>query len=565
MADTAKVMSRSLKEKLQSTVNAMRAEREDFVPQYKELARFVQPRRGRFFVSDRNKGGKGDRYTTIINSKATMAHRIARSGILAGTMSPSRAWFDLETQNPELMELAEVRLWLHQSVQVIRAILNESNFYSMAPVAIGELLQFGTACMTHEDDFENVARFYTHTVGSYMLAQNDRLEIDTLAREFEWSVWQIVSKFGYKQCSSMVQRAYDQGNYEAWYPVTHVIMPNDKHERGSKLSDRKRFLSTYYEPGRSEGDEQVLSKKGFDEFPAYCPRWDVTGEDIYGTDCPGMTALGDVKHLQIVEKRKAQAIDKQVNPPLKGPPSLNHTEISSLPGGITTYQADAIGERLGPIYEVRPDLSGMREDRADVQARIDEAYYVPLFLAISHMEGIQPRNELDLMHRNEERLLQIGPVLERIHREFAGPMIDRVFMQAAKAGILPPAPDELQGRALRVKYISPLAMAQRAVATGDIDRMATFVGVLLSYGFEEARDKFNTDEAIDEYGDAIGAPPRVVRSQEQVVEIRQRRAQEEAQAKAIALAQSGANVTKMLSDSKTGEDNALTAITGGAG
>src|SRR3546814_5750401 len=69
------------------------------LPIYKELSEFIQPRRGRFFISDRNKGDR--RYGKIINSKATQAHRIARSGMLAGTMSAARPWFGLQTPDPD--------------------------------------------------------------------------------------------------------------------------------------------------------------------------------------------------------------------------------------------------------------------------------------------------------------------------------------------------------------------------------------------------------------------------------------------------------------------------------
>jgi hypothetical protein len=46
------------------------------------------------------------------------------------------------------------------------------------------------------------------------------------------------------------------------------------------------------------------------------PRWDVTGNDPYGTGT-AFDAIGDIKQLQHETRRKAQAIDKMVDPPMR--------------------------------------------------------------------------------------------------------------------------------------------------------------------------------------------------------------------------------------------------------
>ncbi len=543
-------------------IGALDLERQSFIAHYKDLSEFVSPRRGRFMVQDRNKGLK--RHNAIINSAGTQALRTATAGMLNGTMSPSRPWFSLEPSNSELMESRDVREWLFQVERIIRAILNSSNFYNMAPVMLKELLLFGTGCMTHVDDFEDVARFYTHTAGSYWIAQNERLDVDTIVRQFDWTVLQIVEKFGLENVSHTVKTAYDRSNYDLWYPIVHFIEPNKNFQPSSPLSIDKKFISAYFEYGHDRvGTRNLLTMSGFDEFPAYVPRWDVTEGDIYGVDCPGMTALGDVKHLQVEEKRKGQAIDKMVNPPLSGPPSVKNTPVSGLPGGLTIYAGDKENQ-LKPIYQVDPRLQELRLDIDAVQRRVDTAFFVDLFLAISNMEGIQPRNQLDLSQRNEERLIQLGPVLERLHGDFLTKMIDRIFNQALKANILPPPPVELQGDALRIRFISTLAMAQRAVVTQDIESLAAFTGNLVQLGWETARDKFDADQAIDEYAKARGVPPSVVVSDEDVDVIREQQAKEIEQQQQMAMLQEAANVAKTASESETGEGSNLLGDTLGA-
>ena len=100
-----------------------------------------------------------------------------------------------------------------------------------------------------------------------------------------------------------------------------------------------------------------------------------------------------------------------------------------------------------------------------------------------------------MAERHEEKLLMIGPVLERLHHEMLSPLIELTFARMVSAGIVPPAPEELHGRQLNVEFVSVLAQAQRAVATNSIDRFVT-----------NLRKKIETDpghpriETIREYG-----------------------------------------------------------------
>lgn len=105
------------------------------------------------------------------------------------------------------------------------------------------------------------------------------------------------------------------------------------------LSKFKKYASVYYERGITnagmnyleQADEnRFLSQSGFDFFPVMAPRWEVTGEDAYGTDCPGMVAIGDIKQLQVGEKMSAQAIEKMVKPPMIAPVSLKNQKRQSF-------------------------------------------------------------------------------------------------------------------------------------------------------------------------------------------------------------------------------------------
>ncbi len=538
-------------------LSQMKLERSSFDPHYKEIAENIKPRRGRFEVTDTNKGTK--RHKNIINSHATRAHNIAQAGMFAGVMSPTRPWFELGTPDPELNKFRPVNIWLDQLANSMRSIFNASNLYTMAPPMIGDLLLVATGAMSHMDDNENLARFYTHPFGSYYIAQDDKNIINTFVREYEMTAEQMALEFGLENLSMSVKNAINQNNLGSWFPVVQFIEPNDDFRHNHPFSQFKRFSSVKYEPNHSDVTRPILSARGFDEFPVYVPRWSVTGEDIYGTDCPGMVTLGDVKQLQIEEKRKAQAIDKMVNPPLTGPASVRNVPVNAIPGGLTLYAGDPARNKLEPLYMVNPQIQELKEDIGGVERRIDNAFFVDLFLAITNMEGIQPRNQLELAERNGEKLLQLGPVLQRVEGvDFLDSMISRTFNQMVRAGLVPPAPEEIRSQKLEVKYISTLAQAQRAVDTGSIDRLAQFTGGLVSVGLSDGK-VFDGDEAVRTYGSLIGTPAKLLTDQTVVDEQRAAEAQAAEQARQLEAATRGAQAAAAAGQVNLDENNLVSA------
>ena len=123
---------------------------------------------------------------SIINSKGTTAVRTATAGLFAGIMSPARPWSSFSiVDDPELIEFGPVKFWIDDTEHKMRRIFNASNLYNMAPVMLEELLLFATGCMLEEEDFKTFKRFYTQTVGSYMIAQDAKLRVNTVVREYE--------------------------------------------------------------------------------------------------------------------------------------------------------------------------------------------------------------------------------------------------------------------------------------------------------------------------------------------------------------------------------------------
>lgn len=557
----------------------LRQERSSFEAHWKDLAEHFAPHRYRSTDTDRNKGRK--RHGTIINESGMLAARTARSGMFAGMSSPARPWRRLTTPDPDLADVGAVKDWLYTVNRRMTALTLKSNFYNVVPTLYGDELVFGGGAIGIFPDHKDLMRCYSYPVGSYWLACNDRGVVDTFMYRYQMTVRQLIQKFGvpqasetdkWKPFSSHVKSLWDAGNYETPIYVLHVVTPNmDYDPRRLEAKYAKPYASCYYEegaygqyrePGR-EADGKFLRESGFDFFPILAPQWERTGEDTFGTTCPGMEALGTCKEIQATEKRLSKAIEKQINPPLQGPTALKGRKVSLIPGDVTYVDAASDRGGLRAVHEVNTPVQYVEARIQRMEQRVSRCFYEDMFLMISQMEGIQPRNEAEIAERHEEKLLALGPVLESNNDGLFDPLTDIQFQLLMQAGLIPTPPDELADVDLKVEYESIMAKAQKLVGVAGTERFIGFLGNVAA-AKPTVLDRINEDELVDEYGDMMGVSTKIIRSLDEAEQIRQQRAQAQAQAQAIQNVQNVTKAAEQLSGADTSTDNALTRVMAGA-
>lgn len=549
-------------EKVNSRLGSLKTERSSFIDHWGEIDRHIYPSGARFLRTDRNKGTK--RHQEIINETATLSLRTLESGLMAGMSSPARPWFTLGPPDPGMKEYGPVKEWIDTVTRLMRDVFARSNIYSVLPKAYGSLGAYATAAFGLLEDDKEVVRAYPFPIGSFMIDCNDRMNVDTVYREYSMSVRQVVEKFGLANVSTAVRNLWDRGNYGAWVPVIHAVEPN--FAKTSKMNSRdKAFLSCYYEEAPDMG--KPLRVAGFDEFPALAPRWHVSGEDVYGTNSPGMLALGSVKALQLEERRKYQAIDKLVNPPMNADATLRNVGTDLLPGGINfiTGLGNNPNGGIRPVYEINPHINELMMDIEKVEGRIKRCFYEDMMLMLATADNSQ-MTAREVEERHQEKLLVLGPMMEQQNDDLFDPLIDRVFNIMLRRGMFPPPPKELMGKPLRVEYVSIMAQAQKLIGVASVERFIGFVtNIAVTTQRPDLLDKVDFDQAIDEYGEMTGVPSKLVVPDDKVAIIRQGRAQaQQAQQQMAAMPalQQGAMAAKTLSET---DISALSQMmTGGA-
>jgi hypothetical protein len=98
------------------------------------------------------------------------------------------------------------------------------------------------------------------------------------------------------------------------------------------------------------------------------------------------------------------------------------------------------------------------------------------------------------------------------------------------------------------------------VVVQDIERLTNYVGAVAQGGKPEVMDKFNADQAVDEYGKAIGVPPALIVSDDVVAEIRQQRAEQQAQQQQMEQAAAAVQIAKTGSEIDASADSPIDRI-----
>lgn len=540
--------------------NALWSERSGLDSHWQEIADFIWPTKTRFTITNRNQYGK--RNQNIIDSTGTLAARTLGSGFQAGMSSSARPWFKLGTPDPALSRHKPVAEWLEEVTRRMLIVFADTNFYLGCPQLYEDVGTFGTGAVSILPDDEDVFRVFNYPIGSYAVALDKRGRVNTFVHEYEMTVAQVVEEFGVEQgyrdiqwtnISRAVKALWEQGNYHAPVPVCWTVMPNMGREYtadGPVAGPAGMpFSSCTFETGEDR-DAVFLRESGYETFPVMVPRWRVTGNDSYGNDCCGMAALGDVKQLQMMQKDKARALKKMIDPPVQGPPELRNQKTSLLPGDINYVRDSREGGGLRTVHEVSIDYGALLEDLRDLRFIIQRNFYEDLFLLVTRSDdrlGAQRPTAREIDERHEEKLIALGPTLERMGDEFHDRAIDNAFLRMSKAGLIPPPPEELDGVPLQVEYISILAQAQKQFGIIAQDRfLASTANVAAIY--PEARHKVKALEAVDRYAEFYGVDPAITRSNDEAQQLADAEAQQQA---AAASAQQAALLAKAGKDAST--------------
>lgn len=457
----------------------------------------------------------------LVDATGILAMRTLAAGLQGGMTSPARPWFRLSLDDADLAKSRSGQVWLDEVASRMRVVFQRSNFYNAMHTLYAELGTFGTAFAFELADPRWGFRFVPLCAGEYALDCNARGRVDTVFRRSSMSLRQIVEIFGARALPEGLRQSARR-NPDERHVVIQAVYPRAGRNPALITAEHMPVASVHWLEGR-EGGQHALRESGFTAFPGFGPRWDVAGGDVYGRS-PAMDALPDCRMLQQMGITTLKAIHKAVDPPMSVAAGLRSVGLDLTPGGIN-YVENLPGQSpqaATPLLQIKPDLATARQAMEAVQNQIRAGLYNDLFKLI--LEGRSRVTASEIAAREEEKLVLIGPVLERLHDELFIPLIDRTFALMRGLDMLPPCPPELAGRHLKVEFVSLLAQAQKLVGVSAADQYLALT-LKASAAWPEALDSLNVDQLLDTYADSLGLPVSLTRPPEERQQRREARAE----------------------------------------
>lgn len=545
------------REKYDALFAQMVSARNSFDPGYRRIGDFIAPYYHEMYDQKAPIDRGIERDSAIVNETPQQALEVAISGTFNAVCDPTTEWMTLKTLDPKLSEYYEVKKWLQESSEVLLDQMFSTNFYTVAPEYIANLLAFGTGAQICLESYrpDRIAYFECVPTGLFYLAADAENSPSTVGRKIWLTASQMVENFGIENVSNKVSTAYKNKQTQSTFEVCHLVTPNKNFVPGRFASDEKAFLSCYYEA--SEKEKLFLREEGFDENPYQISRWSTRGNVPYGFGL-GHSAIRTSQALQAYECDLALAREKQIRPPMIAPPGVDPDLLSLLPG-IINPSTDAMGaEGLRPVYQVNFDLNAGKEGVLECERRIRETFKNNIFLMIANdMGGKMTAREV--IERVQEKRLSLTPVM-RLMDEWLTPTVGRMLSIAGKRGKLPPYPDVLRGQQLRVQYKSVLAEAASiAKAQATTDHMLTFAANLAQIK-PEVLDNYDFDEIARSTAENAGVAIKNLKDPDRRDEERGMRAEQMAAMQAQEQAAMMAQTAQTLSKADTNGKNALTDL-----
>ena len=520
---------------------------------HQEISQYIAVGRGRFVdqgytpYRDVKKGYK------LIDPAPARALSILGAGMHGGLSSPARPWVQLGLMDTEMTKFAPYRNWLDEAEKVLMAVFKASNLYTVLHGIYEELGAFGIGCLFVDEHPENVVQFSQFTIGDYRVAVSPDGMCHTMTREAKMHAFQVIEMFGEENCTHKTLKLARTNEFE-FVNVMHVVEFNPDRDQDKIDYTNMPFRSVYFEKGE---DDKQLSFKGYQEMPVVAPRWSALSNESWGWG-PGLWGLGLSKATQKMEKTSLKLTDLASEPPMGVPPSLKDRMLDLTPGAKNPIGINE-EKQLFPLIKV--DLQGLNALDAKVERyeqKMQQLFYNDLFLLIIGAPAGR-MTATEVLERHEEKMLMLGPTIERQLHELLDPIVKRTFNICLRRGVIPPPPPELSEAEYKIEYISLLAQAQKLTMS---QSMHAYLGMAERVAQLDPFTIHKTDwnEYLDQFGDMVGLPAKVMNDTEEVEKMKAQAQEQQAKEQQMMEQQAAVQNVKDLGQASTESGTVLSEL-----
>ena len=376
-----------------------------------------------------------DDVATLYDATAADAADNLAASIYTLLTPPESMWLQLVGES-ELSQNADY------ATTVLRANLNDSNFYTTIHQCYMDLVILGTACLFMAESPIGASSAFTFTA----IPMNDIAILPN-------AVFHTTSM---PACEVMEK-------YPTWTPPAN-LRDTIRRDPETPLKLVQSLVGTEFTAWLDVGgdiENNIVATGTFETNPYIIFRWSVSSGELYGRG-PVLRALPDIKTankvVELVLKNATIAVSGIWMADDDG--VINLQNINLTPGAIIPKAVGSSG--LTPLTS-GADFDVSQLILKDLRERIRHALLADRLGLLSDKE----MTATEIMARNADMMRILGATYGRLLHEFIRPLCDRGLQILARRGLI--APIQLNSDA-ELKYIAPIAQmtATETVLGGDL-------------------------------------------------------------------------------------------------
>lgn len=493
-------------------------------PVWQDCYKWTHPIRGMGLISDAVDATAANAFKAEqTDSTAPDAARVCASEIHSGMTPANSRWFGMAVGGAD----EDGRRWLDQSATTLWENIHMSNFDAAGFECAVDVVDAGWfALFVDENRDEGGFHFEQWPLHQVFCASTKRGGvIDTVHRRYKLTALQCVNEFGEQNVSADTRKLVQDGKGQEMVDILHIIEPRRMYVAGSRFSRNLPIASCHIEYSR----RHLLRESGFHEMPVMVPRWMMIPGSVYATG-PVNDVLPTIKRLNRLTRLEMAAGEIAVAGMwiAEDDGVLNPRTVKV--GGGKVIVANSVESMKALSTGSNFTLAADMIDRMQAQIR-----RTLLADAIPPIDAGQ-RTAYEYSVRINMLRKLLGPVFGRLQSEYLGLLITRTFGLAYRAGVFAPPPESLAGQNFSVKYIGPLARAQKLEEAQAIEQYV-MTTVKLGEVLPDVMDNVDMDAANRLGAEAMGVPAEVTRSKKDVQKLREARAQAQQEQQAQAMEQ----------------------------
>jgi len=430
------------------------SERKAITTLWQEIAENFYPQRADFTLTRYI----GEEFANhLYSSYPLLVHRDLSSSFAAMLRPRRKDWFEISVDEADDISKAG-REWLQWSTKRMKSAMydRKAQFVRATTEGDADFAAFGCCCISRDINWA--------TKTPHLLYRSWHLRDVAWAEKADGAIGEIYCKW--KPSIKVLKEMFGERIHD-------TLLRKTGNQTLSKTECMRLTVSTDIYKGQSgEGEgypwmivyldvlnNHIMLEHGVQSHGFTLPRWQTVSGSQYAYSPATVAGLPDARLLQAMSLTLLEAGEISVRPPMIATQDAIRGDIQLYAGGITWADVEydeRKGDVLRPINQDRRGLPIGYNVHDAQMAMLAEAFYINK-LTLPPPEGDMTAFEVG--QRVEEYIRAALPLFEPMEHEYNGQLCEDTFDALLRAGVfgsVQDIPEELQGRDVHFKFVSPL-------------------------------------------------------------------------------------------------------------